>query len=312
MRRMGLIVPVVLGVVTLVFLVLHLTPGDPALLLAGDQAPPEVVEQIRHQLGLDRPLWVQYGVYLENLLKGDLGRSVRSAKPVVDEIMSAFPNTLQLVVVAEVVSVLLGIPLGVVAAVRRRSLVDKGTMVLAVSGISLPIFMTGLVLIYFLGYRFDLLPITGYGGPFWTWKGFQHILLPAVTLGGYHVASLARVTRSSLLEVLGQEYIRTARAKGLGERGVIYRHALKNALLPVVTIIGYDFAHALGGTVVVETVFGWPGLGRMVWMGIRNADYPIIQGSLLVISICFAVVNLVVDLAYGLIDPRISYAKGAR
>lgn len=306
-RRLIMMAPVILGVIVLTFLILHLSPGDPALLLAGDQAPPEVVEQLRREYGLDKPLWQQFFSYLGKLAKLDLGRSIRSRVPVSEEIGRCIAATLELVVVAELWALLIGIPMGVIAAVQRGKFIDKFTMVMAACGISAPIFVLGLLLIYLFSLTLGLFPMSGRGGPIWTLAGLKHIMLPAITLGSYHVAAIARVMRSSLLEVLREDYIRTAKAKGLPNRLVIYKHALRNALLPVITVFGYNAAHAIGGAVVVETVFGWPGVGRMVWMAIINADYPLIQGALLVFGIAFTFVNLAIDIVYKFIDPRVSF-----
>ncbi|HWN15162.1 MAG TPA: ABC transporter permease, partial [Candidatus Dormibacteraeota bacterium] len=258
-RRLLLTVPTVLGTSLLVFLILHLVPGDPATVIAGPTAPADVIANIRTQLGLDQPLLVQYWRYLSSALHGDLGRSILSRRQVSDEVAGAFLNTLELVIAARVWSLLIGIPIGVLAAARRRSIFDKLSMVTALLGLSLPIFWIGLMAMWLFAVKLGWLPISGRGGPMWTAAGLQHLVLPALTLGGVQVPALARLTRSSLLEALNQDYVRTARAKGLAERLVVAKHALKNAMLPVVTVVGLQFAGLLGGAVVTETIFSWPG-----------------------------------------------------
>lgn len=307
LRRCLQVLPVVFGVVTLVFFLLRLTPGDPALVLAGPDAPPHVVAELRSRMGLDRPLLSQYVIYLGHLLRGDLGVSIHSRQPVLQELAEAFPYTLELVMVATLWSVLLSLPIGIVSAIKRNSWVDRVAMLFAVSGVSLPIFVISLFTIYVFSFKLGWFPTSGRGGPVWTLEGLRHIVLPGVALGTYHVASLARIVRSSMLETLHQDFIRVARAKGLGEAAVILKHALRNSLLSVITVLGYDFAFMLGGTVVAESIFAWPGVGRMIWDAIMTSDYPIIQGALLVLALSFSLINLLVDILYAVIDPRISY-----
>ena len=306
-RRLLLSVPTILGTSLLVFLILHLVPGDPATVIAGPTAPAEVVAAIRTQLGLDQPILVQYGRYLASALRGDLGRSILSRRPVSDEVAGAFLNTLELVVAARVWSLLIGIPIGVLAAAKRRSIFDKLSMVTALLGLSLPIFWIGLMAMWFFAVKLGWLPISGRGGAPWTAAGLQHLVLPALTLGGVQVPALARLTRSSLLEALNQDYVRTARAKGLAERLVVAKHALKNAMLPVVTVIGLQFAGLLGGAVVTETIFSWPGLGRLAVTAILTRDFPIVQGTILVSAVTFVTINLLTDFVYAVLDPRIKY-----
>lgn len=308
LRRVLLTVPTVLGTSILVFLILHLAPGDPALIVAGPTAPPEVVANIRTQLGLDQPVLIQYWRYISNALRGDLGRSILSRRPVSEEVAGAFVNTFELVIAARIWSLLVAIPIGVVAAVKRRSVFDKLTMVTALLGLSLPIFWIGLMAIWLFAFQLGWLPVSGRGGPLWSIDGLRHLVLPALTLGGIQIPALARLTRSSVLEALSQDYIRTARAKGLAERFVVAKHALKNALLPVVTIIGLQFAGLLGGAVVTETIFSWPGLGRLAVTAILTRDFPMVQGTILVAAVTFVTINLLVDLLYAVLDPRIKYA----
>jgi ABC-type dipeptide/oligopeptide/nickel transport system permease component len=307
LRRIVLTIPIVLGTSILVFLILHLTPGDPALIIAGPTAPPEVVDNIRRQLGLDQPVFVQYWRYLTQALRGDLGRSILSQRAVSEEVGGAFVNTLELVIAARLWSIVVAIPIGLVAAVKRRSIFDKLSMVVALLGLSLPIFWIGLMAIWLLAFQLGWFPISGRGGAPWTPEGLRHLVLPALTLGGIQIPALARLTRSSVLDALGQDYVRTARAKGLAERLVVAKHALKNAMLPVITIIGLQFAGLLGGAVVTETIFSWPGLGRLAVTAILTRDFPIVQGTILVAAVTFVTINLAVDVLYAVIDPRIKY-----
>ncbi len=308
LRRMLLTVPTIVGTSVLVFLILHLTPGDPALVVAGPTAPPDVVELIRTQLGLDQPVVVQYWRYVSQAVRGDLGRSILSRRPVSEEVATAFANTLELVLAARVWSLLVAIPIGVLAAVKRRSIFDKLSMVVALLGLSLPIFWIGLMAIWLFAFTLGWFPISGRGGPAWTLEGLRHLVLPALTLGGIQIPALARLTRSSVLEALGQDYVRTARAKGLAERFVVAKHALKNAMLPVVTVIGLQFAALLGGAVVTETIFSWPGLGRLAVTAILTRDFPLVQGAILLAAVTFVTINLLMDLLYGVLDPRIKYS----
>lgn len=281
---------------------LELVPGDPVqLMLSEFQTTPEQIARLRSQLHLDDPLPVQFGMFVWNAVHGDLGVSIRTRRPVTDEIADNFPSTLQLAVAGLMVAALLGITTGIVAAANQHSWLELGSMLLALIGVSMPSFWLGLLLIFLLSLRFRLLPATGGGD-------LQHLILPAVTLGLGAAAIVARLTRSSMLEVLRQEYVTTARAKGLAEWIVIVRHALKNALIPVVTIFGLQFGQLLAGTFVVETVFARPGLGRLIIDGILNKDFPMVQGVVLVVAVSYVLVNLVVDLLYAVLDPRIRYA----
>jgi peptide/nickel transport system permease protein/glutathione transport system permease protein len=306
-RRM-LILPIVMfGVSVLVFLVLHLVPGNPAQVIAGPDAPPETVERIERELGLDKSLPEQYWRYISRVFQGDLGQSLRSKRPVMDDIMDALPNTLQLTFVSMLITPFVAIPLGVIAAAKRGSWVDSALMLVSMLGITAPVFAVALGMMWVFGFKLELLPISGYGGPFWTWEGLKSILMPAVTLSVLSIAATARLTRSAMLEVLGEDYIRTARAKGLANSTVLMRHGLKNAMLPVVTVLGLQVAGLLSGAVVTETVFAWPGLGRLAVYAIDSRDFPVVQGTVLVISLIFVLVNLAVDLLYAFVDPRIHY-----
>ncbi|MCS6845004.1 MAG: ABC transporter permease [Caldilineales bacterium] len=307
-RRLLLAIPVLLGVSFLVFASVRFVPGDPAMAIAGELATPELVAQVRQEMGLDRPLLVQYAIYLERVLQGDLGRSVRSGLPVAEEIANRLPKTAQLAVLSLLFASAIGIPLGVLSATRANTWVDSLSMMLALIGVSMPIFWLGLMLMIFfsvllprwLGLSEPVLPPTGTG----TW---QHLVMPVMALAATSMAIQARMTRACMLEVLRMDYVRTARAKGVAERWVIYRHALRNALIPIVTIIGLQFGTLLGGAVLTETVFAWPGLGRLLVDAIGYRDYPVVQGTVLVVTLGFVLVNLAVDVLYAYLDPRIRY-----
>jgi glutathione transport system permease protein len=307
-RRLLAAVPVVLGVMVFSFAMLHLSPGDPAVMIAGADATPEAVAAIRQQLGLDRPLPVQFLAHLASVARGEFGHSLVSRKPVVEEIRRVFGPTLQLVVAALGFALTAALVLGVASAVWRGSLIDRAATVAGVLGLSLPVFWVGLMLIWWLSFRWDLFPISGWGGPIWTARGLHHTVLPALTLGATLVGPLARMTRATLLEVLQQEYIRTARAKGLAETRVVCGHALRNAALPLITVAGLQFGYLLGGAVVTETIFGWPGMGRTAVLAILARDVPLVQGIVITGALAFVVVNLLVDLLYAVFDPRIRYA----
>jgi peptide/nickel transport system permease protein len=299
-RRLLHLVPVLLGISFLVFLLVHLVPGDPVRVMLQDVGSPEQVERLRHQLGLDRPLAIQYVSFLARAVRGDFGRSIHTRRPVATEIRFRIPYTVRMAVAATLVAVGVGIVLGSIAAMHHQSVLDYGTMVVALAGVSLPSFWFGLVLILIFSLHLRWLPPTGA-------DSLLHLVLPAITLGSGAAAIIARLTRSSMLEVLRQDYIRTARAKGVPDRRMVYRHALKNAMIPVVSIVGLQFASLLGGAVIVETVFGWPGIGRLAVDAIFNRDIPVIQAVVLVAAAIFVLVNLLVDLLYGWLDPRIRY-----
>ncbi|MCL4424088.1 MAG: ABC transporter permease [Firmicutes bacterium] len=305
-RRLLMLIAVLLGVSILVFLILHLTPGNPALLIAGPDAPPETLQAIERELGLDQPIYMQYWRFLERALHGDLGKSLRSRLPVSFEVARAFPVTFQLTLVAILFSVVVSVPLGVTSAVNQNTWLDSLTMFSALLGISMPVFAVGLILMWVFGFYLGWLPISGFA-PLTTLEGWRSIILPAVTVSSASIATMARLTRSSMLEVLRQDYVRTARAKGLGEKVVIYKHALRNALLPVVTVIGLQIGGLLGGAVVTESIFALPGMGRLSVKAVESRDFPLVQGLVLLIAIIFVLTNLLVDIFYALIDPRIRY-----
>jgi ABC-type dipeptide/oligopeptide/nickel transport system permease component len=293
-------VPTVLGVATLIFLLVHLLPGDPARVIAGVNATPADVERIRHQLDLDQPGWQQYLTFLTRLAHGDLGTSTHTLNPVASEIAARALYTAELAALSIVIAIALGVAAGVVAATRRNTAVDLLISGAAIAGVSIPVYWLGLMLVVLFAIDLRVLPAAGAGGP-------TSIVLPAITLAFFSVGFIARQTRSAMLEVLGQDFVRTARAKGAGERRVLLRHALRNALLPVVTTIGLQFGTLLGGAVLTETVFAWPGIGRLLVDSIFFRDFPVVQGVVLLIAVAFIVVNLITDLVYAVVDPRIRY-----
>ena len=306
LRRLLEAVPILLGVSLLTFLILHLTPGDPATLIGGPTASAEDLANIRTRLNLDRPLPEQYLTYLGGLLQGDLGESLQRRESVLSMILVRLPNTVQLAVAGLVVT-LIGIPLGVIAATNRNTFTDLAVTNLALVGLSVPNFWLGLLLIVWFSVDLRWFPAAGLTQPWWSPAGLQSLVLPAITLGVGGLALIARLTRSGMLEVLGQEYVRTATAKGLPRRLVVYRHALKNALIPVITVLGLNFGYLLGGAVVTESVFAINGVGRLAVDSILSRDYAVVQGCVIFIASTFVLVNLLVDLSYALLDPQIRY-----
>jgi ABC-type dipeptide/oligopeptide/nickel transport system permease component len=301
-RRLLATVPVLFGVSLLVFLMLHLVPGDPVrIMLSEFQTSPEQIERTRAQLHLDDPLPVQYGRFVWNALQGDLGYSIRLRQPVTTVIMDNLPATLELTLAGLLISSIFGTSLGVLAAIKQYSWVDAFSMGVALLGVSMPSFWLGLLLIFAFSLHIQVFPATGGGD-------LKHLVLPAVTLGLGASAIIARLTRSSMLEVMRNEYVTTARAKGLREFHVVVRHALRNALIPVVTIFGLQFGQLLAGTVVIETVFGRPGIGRLIVDAILAKDFPVVQGIVLLVAVGYVFANLVVDMAYAVLDPRIRYS----
>ena len=309
LRRLLLMVPVAFLVTIGVFMLIHLTPGDPALILLGEDRTPQAIAQIHEQLGLDKPLAVQYAIWLSHIVHGDWGRSVTTHEPVTMAITERLPATLELGTVALVWSLLVAIPLGTIAAVRRGSVTDQVATGFTVAGVSIPNFFIGIVLIFFLSVTLRLFPFGGYV-PFTTdpLESLRHVILPAIALGTAGAAINMRFTRSSMIEVLNQDFIRTAWAKGATGRRVVFMHALKNALIPVVTIVGLQIGGIIEGAVVTETVFTWPGVGRLAVESIFNRDYTVVQGIVLIAAFSYMTANLLVDLAYAWLDPRISYA----
>lgn len=299
-KRFLFIIPVIFGASILVFLLLQLSPGDPALLLAGERATEERIERIRNEWGLHHPAYIQYFFFVGRLMRGDLGMSITQRRPVTQLLRLALPITVELGIAAFIISLIIGIPTGIISAARHGTLADQVALIIALIGVSLPQFWLGILLMYFFSVRLRWLPTTGYGS-------ISHLILPAVALGSAGAALISRVTRSSMLEVLRQDYIRTARAKGLIERVVIYKHALRNAMLPVVTIMGLSLGWMLAGSVVLEMVFARPGMGRLLVRGILMRDYPVVQGMLLFLSFCVVLANLVADIVYAFLDPKIRY-----
>ncbi|MCL0061438.1 ABC transporter permease [Thermodesulfovibrionales bacterium] len=303
-RRLGLMVFIMLGVSVITFSMIHLVPGDPAEVIAteryGEEITAETIEHVRRELGLDQPVYVQYTRWLINVLQGDLGYSFRTDRPVLDEILTRLPATLQLALAGMLVALIIAIPVGIVSAARQYSAVDNISMFGALLGVSMPNFWLGLLLIMFFSVHLGWLPVFGRGG-------IEHLILPSITLGTGMAAITTRLIRSSMLEVLKADYIRTARAKGLKEKVVIYKHALKNAMIPVVTIVGLQFASLLEGAVIVEVIFAWPGIGRLLVDSIFARDFMLIQGCILFIAAMFVLVNLLVDISYAYLDPKIRY-----
>jgi peptide/nickel transport system permease protein len=308
LRRILSTLPV-MGIVALfVFSLLYIAPGDPAAVIAGDQASPADVERIRQGLGLDRPFLVQFGTWVWQLLHGDLGTSIFTNLPVSAMIAQRIEPTLSLMAITLLLTILVAVPLGVVAAWKAGSWIDRTIMAFAVFAFSLPVFVVGYVLAYLFALQFEWLPVQGYTplkAGIWPW--LQNLILPAFALGTVYIALIARITRASMLEVLQQDYVRTARAKGLGQRDILFIHALKNAAVPIVTVIGIGIALLIGGAVVTESVFAIPGLGRLTIDAILRRDYPVIQGIVLLFSFLYVLVNLLVDVTYTLVDPRIRY-----
>lgn len=304
-RRLLQTIPVLLGVSILVFSMMYLIPGDPAQIMAGEGASPKTVEQIREKLGLNEPAPTQYLKYMKNVVQGDLGNSVRSGRPVTDEIKARFWTTVELSFYATILAVFLGLIAGIISAVRHYTWSDISIMIVALFGLSMPNFWFGLMLIQWFALGPDWMPDFMKMRPSGWGEDWRQLFLPVITLGTGGAAIIARMTRSSMLEVIGQDYIRTARAKGMGERVVIYRHALKNALIPVITVVGLEFGGFLGGAVLTESVFAINGMGRLTIDAIRTRDFPIVQGAVLVISFLFVFVNLLVDISYRILNKRI-------
>lgn len=328
LRRFAAVFPVLIGVSLLVFIGIHLIPGDPAQILLGDKGTPQELEQLRRDLGLDQPIYVQYWRFLRRAVTGDFGRSLRTKQPVWHDIAASLPSTIELSAAAILLATTVAIPAGVLVAVRRNSILDHGVMVAVLIGISMPVFWTGLLLMLLVGVMMPIFPLSGVlddgvvlskiTGMYLVdsllqsnWVAFRsallHLALPTITLATIPTAVIARMTRSAMLEVLGQDYIRTARAKGLAERIVNYRHALKNALIPVVTVVGLQFGNLLSGAVITETVFARPGMGRLAVISILFRDYPVVEGVVLVVATLFVLLNLATDLLYAIIDPRVHY-----
>ena len=317
-----------LGVSIVVFFMVRAIPGDPAQLLLGQQATEEQVQQVRHNMGLDKPVIVQYGIFLADAVRGDLGDSIVTGRPVTTELLARFPATLELTAFAMLVAILVGVPVGVISAVKQYSWLDKFTSVLALTGISMPIFWLAMILIVIFFVNLGWLPFpgrlsTGYAVTSITglvlvdslltlnfpafWDGLKHLILPAIALGTIPMAVVMRMTRSSMLEVMGEDYVRTARAKGVVPWRVIFKHALRNAMLPTVTVIGLQAGLLMGGAVITETIFSWPGVGQIAYDSVNRRDYAMIQGVVLYGATLFVLINLLVDVLYAILDPRVRY-----
>ena len=300
MKRLVYLVLVLVGVSFLVFLLLYMTPGDPVRMMLGESATPEAQAELRLELGLDDPFLVQYGRYIKNIVvHQDLGTSYSTRRPVLDEIMTVFPNTVKLATAAIIIAVILGTFLGIVSAVRQNSLLDNAVMVLALIGTSAPIFWIGILMIILFSVNLGWLPPSGFGS-------FKQLIMPALALGMQSTAVVARMTRSSMLEVIRQAFVKPARAKGQKESVVIMKHVFRNALIPVITVVGLQFGTLLGGAMLTEVVFSIPGVGRLMIEAIKQRDFPIVQGSVLFVAACFSLVNLAVDLLYAVVDPKVS------
>jgi len=321
LNRLALIVPIILGVTLIIFLILAFIPGDPAQLMLGEAASAEAVAALRTELGLDKPLLIRYGIFLKQLLQGDLGTSYLQRAPVLKLIVDRLPATLELTLFAMFVGSVIGVVAGIISATKQHSLLDYTAMFISILGVSMPVFWLGIMLILFFSVNLGWLPVSGRGpgviaalpailnGDFDPLiQGLRHILLPSITLGTGLAALIARMTRSSMLEIIRQDYVKTAKAKGLPGKLVIWKHALKNALIPVITALGLQFGQLLGGAVLTESIFAWPGLGRLAVDAINARDFPVIQGVVLVITLGVVLVNLIVDLIYTFIDPRIRYS----
>jgi len=300
-RRLVLMIPIVFFVVSAVFFAFKLIPGDPAAMFAGEQASAEAIARIRHEMGLDRPVLVQYMDYLRKLLRGDLGNSFMTGRSVAMDLKIRFGNTLRLALISTSLSAFLGISMGLISAIKRETFVDYLLTVISLLGISTPIFWLGLLLMYVFSLKLGWLPISGN-------DSWRHYIMPVVVLSMVSIATILRITRSSVLEVMGEDFVRTARGKGLGERLVIVRHVLRNALIPIVTVIGLQFGYQLGGAIITETIFGWPGMGKLLITAVEQRDIPVVQGCLLVFSTSFVLVNLITDLIYAVVDPKIAYS----
>jgi peptide/nickel transport system permease protein len=322
------IIPVLLGVSIVVFFMVRAIPGDPAQIMLGQQATQEQVQQVRENMGLDKPIFVQYGLFLKDAIRGDLGDSIVTGRPVTTELMVRLPATFELVAFAMLIAILVGVPVGVISAVRQYSLLDKTTSVLALTGISMPIFWLAMILVVIFGVNLELLPFPGRLDPTigitaitglvlvdslltlnfaGFWDGLLHLIMPALALGTIPMAVIMRMTRSSMLEVMHEDYVRTARAKGVVPWRVVSKHALRNAMLPTITVIGLQVGLLMGGAIITETIFSWPGIGLYAYNSISTRDYASIQGVVLYGALLFVLVNLIVDVLYAILDPRVRY-----
>ncbi len=294
-----LLIPILLGVTVIVFGIMFLTPGDAAILMLGENAPPAELEALRERLGLNEPAHVQYGIWLGRVVQLDFGRSIRSGRPVTAEILARLPATIELALLATLLAIAIGVPLGVLSATRPNTAVDHAATVAAFGGLAMPVFWQGLILILLFAVVLGWLPPSGRLG------GWQYYILPTITLGTSAIAAITRMTRATMIETLSQDYIRTARSKGVRLRSIRYRHALRNAMIPIVTVIGLQFGALLSGAVITETIFSWPGIGRLAVDSIRSKDFPTVQGVVMVFALLYAIVNLFTDVLYAYLDPRL-------
>ncbi len=316
------------GVSIVVFFMVRAIPGDPAQIMLGQQATQEQVQQVREKMGLDKPVFVQYGLFLKNALRGDLGDSTVTGRPVTTELLTRLPATFELTAFAMLIAILVGVPVGVISAVRQYSLLDKTTSVLALTGISMPIFWLAMILVVIFGVNLQILPFPGRLGPTTAissitglvlvdslltlnfagfWDGLLHLIMPALALGTIPMAVIMRMTRSSMLEVMNEDYVRTARAKGVVPWRVVFKHALRNAMLPTITVIGLQAGLLMGGAIITETIFSWPGIGLYAYQSVGSRDFPSIQGVVLYGALLFVLINLLVDVLYAVLDPRVRY-----
>jgi len=300
-RRLLGLISVLLGVITIVFLIIHLVPGDPARIMLGENALPSDVEALRESLGLNRPLIVQYFDFFAKLFQGDLGRSFNTGQPVLNAIIERFPATLILTAASMFFAVIIAVPIGIITAAKRNTVVDNLGMIFSLIGVSMPAFWLGPILILIFSVKLGILPVSGSGS-------IKHLVLPSFSLGFALAAIISRMTRASMIEVLNQDYIRTARAIGVSEKIILLKHALRNAIIPVVTIVGLQFGALLGGVIIIEIIFSWPGIGQLLIPAIMRRDYPLVQGCILFIAVVYIFVNLIVDIIYAYIDPRIKYS----
>lgn len=301
LRRLLQVIPITFGILTLIFLLIHLIPGDPAAQIAGENARAADVERVRRELGLDKPLWEQYVAYLTGLVRGDLGQSFRTRQPVADEVLARYPATIELAIGGMIVALLVAFPLGIISAIYRNSWIDNSARFFALVGVSMPNFWLGPLLIIAFAIHFQWFPVSGRE------EGLRSLVLPSVTMGTALAAILTRMIRVSLAEELNQLYVTTALAKGVGKAKAIFVHGLRNALIPVVTIVGLQFGSLLTGAIITEQIFSWPGLGRLLIQSITARDYPQVQASILVIALTYILINLITDIIYAFVDPRISY-----
>ncbi|WP_406944893.1 nickel ABC transporter permease [Halobacillus sp. SY10] len=306
-KRILQLVLLLFGISFLVFMSMHLAPGNPATIIGGPTATESDLEAIRAELGLNKPVMVQYFDYIRGVLQGDLGYSFQNNQSVSESIVTRFPQTLNLAVASMVVAVIIGVPAGIISAIKQNSWFDVSSTTVALAGISIPNFWLGAMLILIFSVELQWLPVGGLNAPFWTIEGMKQLILPAITLGTASAAMIARMSRSAMLEVIRADYIRTARAKGVKKNVVVWVHALRNAMIPVITVIGLNFGFLLGGTIITEQVFAINGVGRLMIDAIAARDFPVVQGTVLLVATLFVVVNLLVDIIYAFVDPRISY-----